>query len=358
MTQKPIVSIVMGAYNRREFLKLAIESAREEIADIPHEILVIDGGSDDGSLEWLMLQKDIITIIQHNRGEFRGKAIMRRSWGYFMNLVFKSAQGKYILMISDDTIFHANAVKNGLAFIEEQEAQGKKVGAVPFYFHDVGYDEPNTYKVFTLMGKVVLNHGIYVKSAMVDIDYADEDSYGFYVSDSDICFKLLKHGYEVLPCKTALMLHKQDHPVSFAMEHNEMWVRDVTAFIQKWDGVFTDSTKGIEQIDFSKQTITGLATAEYAQRFEAALALSATTNDENNPFKGDIDTKLEILEARLNSILGTMRYHVQLTQQLEKQQTEWIRFQQNRFARPFYRRMLSEWALFAPLRWVKQQLVK
>ncbi|MCL4255132.1 MAG: glycosyltransferase, partial [Anaerolineae bacterium] len=184
MTDKPVVSIVMGAYNRLEFLKLAIESARQETADLPHEIIVVDGGSDDGSIEWLALQKDVITIIQYNRGEFNGKPISRRPWGYFMNLGFKSAQADYILMMSDDTIFHKGAIHNAIAFIQEKQAAGRKIGAVPFYFHDIGHEEAHQYKVHTLFGKPLLNHGIYLKDAFTAVGFADDVNYEFYASDS------------------------------------------------------------------------------------------------------------------------------------------------------------------------------
>ncbi|PJF28270.1 MAG: family 2 glycosyl transferase, partial [Phototrophicales bacterium] len=189
MTDKPLISIVMGSYNRLEFLKLAIDSARQETADIPHEIIVVDGGSDDGSLEWLIWQKDIITIVQHNRGEWNSKPIPRRSWGYFMNLAFKSAQAEYILMMSDDTIFHPHAVKNALTFIEQQLAQGKRVGAVPFYFHDVIGEPEHRYKVGVLFGLTFLNHGIYRKSALEAVGYADETTYTFYAADVDLSYK-------------------------------------------------------------------------------------------------------------------------------------------------------------------------
>ena len=48
----------------------------------------------DATIRWLARQKDIVSIIQHNRGKWQGKPIERRSWGYFMNQGFKCARGK------------------------------------------------------------------------------------------------------------------------------------------------------------------------------------------------------------------------------------------------------------------------
>ena len=62
------VSIVLGSYNRLNFIKLTIDSIRRETQNLSHEIIVVDGGSDDGTMQWLACQKDVITIIQHNRG--------------------------------------------------------------------------------------------------------------------------------------------------------------------------------------------------------------------------------------------------------------------------------------------------
>src|SRR3990167_6740272 len=99
MQKKPIVSAVIGTYNRIDFLKPAIETVRLELKNIPHEIIVVDGGSTDGTIDWLVKQKDIIGIIHHNRGKWQGKEIERKSWGVFMNLGFRAASAKYICML-------------------------------------------------------------------------------------------------------------------------------------------------------------------------------------------------------------------------------------------------------------------
>ena len=51
----PDVSVVIGTYNRLRFLRATLESVREELAGVSHEIIVIDGGSDDGTIAWLTL---------------------------------------------------------------------------------------------------------------------------------------------------------------------------------------------------------------------------------------------------------------------------------------------------------------
>jgi glycosyltransferase involved in cell wall biosynthesis len=70
-SEKTQVSVVLGSYNRRRFLKATIQSIRNNGISVPYEIIVVDGGSTDGSLRWLSWQKDIITIVQHNQGSFR-----------------------------------------------------------------------------------------------------------------------------------------------------------------------------------------------------------------------------------------------------------------------------------------------
>jgi hypothetical protein len=342
MTQKPHVTIVMGAYNRLEFLKLALDSIRHEVASIPHEIIVVDGGSDDGSLEWLITQKDVLTIVQHNRGHFLGKPIPRRSWGYFMNLAFKTAQADYILMMSDDTIFHPGAVQTGLDFVRDQQARGQNVGAVPFYFHDVGKEPLTQYKIFTLFGTPMLNHGIYVRDALEKIGYADETTFSFYGSDSDICFKLRHAGYDILPCEAALMLHCEQHPMRQMNTPSDRWVQDLTALVDKWKGILIPPDAKINAGQTDIIAITYTDPDNLARVFDVALAPTPDT-----PVSvGDVS--LNQIESRLQSLLASVRHNIFITQ---KTQTY---FEQTRS--PLWQ-VLASARWIAPLRgWVKRRL--
>lgn len=231
------VSIVLGSYNRKAFLKAAIASIRQNGMAFPYEIIVVDGGSTDGTIQWLTKQKDIITIVQHNRGEWNGKQIQRRSWGYFINLGFKCARGKYVCMLSDDCLVVPGAIRNGYELFERESAQGKNVGAVAFYWRN--WPEQKDYWVgLTLGEKMFVNHGIYLRAALADVGWIDEASYQFYYADGDLCLKLWQHGYEVVDCPTAFVEHFA-HANPVARRGNlESERTDWEAYLEKWRGVF------------------------------------------------------------------------------------------------------------------------
>lgn len=232
------ISVVLGSFNRIHFLKKTIDSVRKSCLGLVYEIIVIDGGSSDGSLNWLIQQKDIITIVQYNRGVFNGKPLKRKSWGYFMNLGFKSSQYKYILMISDDCLLHLNSVKNGLSKFVELERSGLNVGAMPFYWRN--WPEQLEYVVGYSFGKLFLNHGIYLKTALQSIDFADEKTFNFYYGDGDLSLRLWKQGYCLVEAENSFIEHFSHANENVRKSNLEMERLDFTSYKSRWEGYFLD----------------------------------------------------------------------------------------------------------------------
>jgi GT2 family glycosyltransferase len=54
----PDVAVVMGTYNRLKLLEPCVVSVRRAVGKLSHICLVADGGSTDGSREWLLQQPD------------------------------------------------------------------------------------------------------------------------------------------------------------------------------------------------------------------------------------------------------------------------------------------------------------
>ena len=231
------VSVVIGSYNRLPLLTKAIESIRNNNITLPYEIIVVDGGSTDGSLEWLIQQKDIITIVQHNRGEWQGQPIKRRSWGYFMNLAFKSTQGQYIVMISDDCLLLPHAINLGVDRLKNLAAEGRKIGGVAFYFRNWPAEQ-EYYVQKSLAGHLAVNHGIYLKQAIEEVGWIEEQQYIFYKADSDLSLKMWLNDYEIVDCPGAYVEHYYDPNEAIRQSNNAVLEYDRQVYRRRWQHIY------------------------------------------------------------------------------------------------------------------------
>jgi glycosyltransferase involved in cell wall biosynthesis len=115
----PVISIVTGTWNRLPLLQKFIQSCRESVpVGIAIDFIVVDGGSTDGTLDWLATQSDIHTIAH---GELRG-AIPAFTEGA------TAAKGKYVVLGNDDVLMLGDSLTRALIHLEENP----KCGAVAF----------------------------------------------------------------------------------------------------------------------------------------------------------------------------------------------------------------------------------
>lgn len=114
------ISVVTGTYNRLGFLQKMVHSARKSIGvGITYEIVVVDGGSEDGTIEWCKEQSDIILIEQ---GELLG-AVKAFNEG------FEKSIGEYVIIANDDIVFVDYSIVCALRYMQNNS----KVGIGCFY---------------------------------------------------------------------------------------------------------------------------------------------------------------------------------------------------------------------------------
>lgn len=113
---KPLLSIITGTFNRLALLQALFQSVRDDVPDgITYEFIVCDGGSTDGTLDWLRGQPNT-TLIEH--GGLKGAIEAFTDCG-------KQARGKYTLILNDDVSVIAGSILRAIIYLEEHPACGQ-----------------------------------------------------------------------------------------------------------------------------------------------------------------------------------------------------------------------------------------
>lgn len=189
-----VISIVTGTLNRLEFLQSLIKNTVD--ADPRLELVLVDGGSTDGSLAYLEgLQHPQINVIKLGK---------KSHYGHFMNKGVEAAKGYWICQWNDDVQL-MNSWDEVFSTIESHKDLyifSKK------YMAKIDMDNKN----FTEGGWVIninkqypksiagicLNFGLYKKRVIKDLGMYDE-RFSFYHADLDLTARAVikDHSYEL-----------------------------------------------------------------------------------------------------------------------------------------------------------------
>ena len=223
------ISLVTGTYNRLHYLKDMVESARRSIGKgLPYEIIVVDGGSTDGTPVWCESQKDIKFIQQ---GKLLG-AVKAFTAG------FKAALGRYVVIGNDDIEFIDESIQTAYAYMEDHMDTG-----VGCFYQDRG--NKNFHVELLAAAKDGKHVNVpYGQVCIVPRWLGDKvgwwgDKYHTYAGDNELSCNIYELGYKVAPVPCACIHDKMPMDElriknSGSFELNKGQHPDSVAYVDKW----------------------------------------------------------------------------------------------------------------------------
>jgi GT2 family glycosyltransferase len=216
----PLVSIIIVNWNGLKHLQPCLASVFA--SEYKHfEIIVVDNGSTDGSLDFIRGQIASIRLIEN-----------RRNLGYSAgnNQGFILAKGEFIAALNNDTIVDPAWLNDPVRYFQRDPQLGivgcrlmdaNKPGYIDGLFHEVTldlglrpyafgqkFDDSN--RLMAKPGYVISIHGgaaIYRKKMLEELKGFDE-TYWAYYEEGDLCMRAFLRGWKCLYTPSAIVYHK------------------------------------------------------------------------------------------------------------------------------------------------------
>jgi GT2 family glycosyltransferase len=192
----PTLSVVVGTYNRLHLLRQCLEALAGKI-NIAHEIVVIDAGSTDGTIDYLKEFPNIRLICD---GERLGQA---RSY----NRVFKTITSKYTCWLSDDNVVRDGMLDLAVSVLEENQ----DIGMVALKTKDVigPFRDADYIGGISSVGILNCNQGVIRSDVLRDVGYFSEE-FRDYGIDADLTAKVLLKGWAVVYTRKLAIEHYRE----------------------------------------------------------------------------------------------------------------------------------------------------
>ncbi len=239
-----MLSICIPTYNRLNDLQKCLDSIFNGFKNHPYEIIIADGGSTDGTIEYLK-GLDKVKLIEQGKLTGAVKAF---------NLCFKAAKGEYILTATDDFLVKADVIIKTCELMEKD----KKIGLVGPKLQETKHG--NLHNILLWVKPYwILSPKIFLFRASVlkEIGYFDEHFRTYHI-DLDSPLMVLKLGYTIAVTRDIGLVHFRihDEDVNIAKKINIRKLRDNKEFEylqKKWEPLQIKIEEYLQKSDLKKQ---------------------------------------------------------------------------------------------------------
>ncbi|HYW52946.1 MAG TPA: glycosyltransferase family 2 protein [Dongiaceae bacterium] len=238
-----IASIIMLSWNAADFTRLAVESIRA-VTRYPHEIIVVDNGSDEPTLRVLesLAAEHGVRVVLNGRN---------LGFGGGMNVGMAHARGDVVVILNNDVIVTEGWLEDLIGALESRRTVGctaprsnvvasEQVLAVP-YADDVAMHRFAAERRRALRGRGYVAHRVVgfclcIDRAVIDDIGGFDPRYGLgNFEDDDLAVRIRAAGWGIFVCDDVFIHHFGS--VSFkanALDHRAHMERNWRAFCEKW----------------------------------------------------------------------------------------------------------------------------
>lgn len=244
-------SVIVVNWNTRDMLLDCLRSVRNGRGDLTIELVVVDNGSRDGSVE--AVRRDFpdaqIIVNEHNVGFARAA-----------NQGMRAARGRHMILLNSDTTVAPDAILQAVRFLDSHPT----VGAVGAQLLNADGSRQTSYDNFPTLASELLNKSILrflfpakfpsklqevkepkevqsligafmaVPQHVTDtVGLLDEDFF-FFLEETDWCLRIKKAGYRIIHLPQVHVWHLQGaSKTAFQTEAKIEYLRSVYRFFKK-----------------------------------------------------------------------------------------------------------------------------
>jgi GT2 family glycosyltransferase len=221
MTEDSVVrvTVVIPTLNGAQHLRSCLSSLENQSYN-PTEVIVVDNGSTDSTIDILKTEFPYVHIIQLSRNHGFAGAV---------NAGINAASGDYVALLNNDAVADQHWLRNLMATIKRDEKIGvcgskllqRRAESGHYYIDSTGeslsvwgvaiprgrdeldtsqYDTPE--EIFSVSAGAAL----YRRHMLMELESFDEDFFAYY-EDVDLCFRARHRGWKVWYCPDAVVYH-------------------------------------------------------------------------------------------------------------------------------------------------------